>query len=1083
MADVTPSVIRGILIPDPRITYADAYSDTLSSLTQAGPLPGVPVAQQSNSDLVLEAVGTQSPGLELRIRTVKPGHPGTDGAAFAWRYQGDPLWRGWDPPNAISAFEFLDRSTVADAWRFPHAVALPDGKLAVVVEAAKTDVVCWVRETDGSWADFTVHAGTDAYAFGAYPTICALPSGRLICIWYSESSMDVMVQMSYSDDEGQTWTIGSRTCLPEVLDASTYVPGRLRAAYLDGQVLLLMAVVEGTENQIRQYASSDLGGSFSLICTLDGASYACPDVVATGGKLVVAYLKERTPAAGEGSTVPYTRILGSAYTLLTGATENLAVEDANPMEWGEIASGEFTSSELAIWADEDGSIWLAGVDHDAAGGAAKELFLQRSHDGGISFTGVGSGSAPGYGAMVYSSRDAATYIRDFTVATQGGRSVMLHRFAANPGNADDSLCASYLGGFTTVCRPSERTLLPNIEAVSSWELTYLPFDLPENTGSTWTSVVAGAPTVSLTGLGLRILHGGGTDTQSWYAVPVSTVDQGLNVLVDLRVTDGQAYLDVTLGVAGPVSYTVRVTASTGTLTLRDMIAGVDIGTATGVGVTAGTQVLLSIGNDGTKIGSVRAWYCSSRTGSDRAFVELGSSDLLSTGTATASRIEFGSLSGNATGDVYFRQVSYADGVYTGYRLYNGQSNPSALLGRTYMPTPVTVDEGVRIQAVSGPTVDGDTWDIDTRYQYGIELIHPEVAPSRRRAWRSEDTATDQEIAWELGTGLTGVTSLLSPYIGVYLTGINFRTASLWGLDVVTTWHKIADIDAAIGTGLRFAHANGMVTVNNTGPNSVSTYLTANILAGSSFNTGSEVRRIRTNTGGSWLAGAAGTTVLPRLLLEAPESGDATAGTAGQIWSSEVCCVVSGMVGEYKAYKLVIDSQDTADGFFTIGNVVIGPIVPFAQEYSWGRTLAWEPSYSLTEGRSGTRSVRALGPTRRVVEVGWTDGVDVSGIGGSTPIPDYVRDYVGGDIIGTPSDTAFTVAGVVEQLQGAATPCVYLPAIPVLATSDEQSITNRHLMLYGRVLTESVRLDNVLGDEWGAPGEVFRVGTLRIEEEV
>jgi hypothetical protein len=55
MADVSTGHLRGLLIPDPRLTYADAYSSA-SVLTQQGPIPGVPVAL-NESEMVLEASG------------------------------------------------------------------------------------------------------------------------------------------------------------------------------------------------------------------------------------------------------------------------------------------------------------------------------------------------------------------------------------------------------------------------------------------------------------------------------------------------------------------------------------------------------------------------------------------------------------------------------------------------------------------------------------------------------------------------------------------------------------------------------------------------------------------------------------------------------------------------------------------------------------------------------------------------------------------------------------------------------------------------------------------------------------------
>ena len=63
--------------------------------------------------------------------------------------------------------------------------------------------------------------------------------------------------------------------------------------------------------------------------------------------------------------------------------------------------------------------------------------------------------------------------------------------------------------------------------------------------------------------------------------------------------------------------------------------------------------------------------------------------------------------------------------------------------------------------------------------------------------------------------------------------------------------------------------------------------------------------------------------------------------------------------------------------------------------------------------------------------------------------------------------------------------VYLPKVPVTAGAGiATTITARDLQLYGRVRTDTLQMDVVVGNAWtGSAGELIRMGTLLIEEEL
>jgi hypothetical protein len=142
-----------------------------------------------------------------------------------------------------------------------------------------------------------------------------------------------------------------------------------------------------------------------------------------------------------------------------------------------------------------------------------------------------------------------------------------------------------------------------------------------------------------------------------------------------------------------------------------------------------------------------------------------------------------------------------------------------------------------------------------------------------------------------------------------------------------------------------------------------------------------------------------------------------------------------------------------------------------------------PAYELVEGRGGARRATRLGPARRAVEVSWDEGVDAKQIAGNDA--NYVRLHASGPGIASVADVAPSMLGVLEQLDGAVTPIVYLPrVVPMTGGTTVRTIVEPPLMLYGRIRSESLQVDTVQGDEYDTTtGEVYRLARVRIEEEL
>jgi hypothetical protein len=217
-------------------------------------------------------------------------------------------------------------------------------------------------------------------------------------------------------------------------------------------------------------------------------------------------------------------------------------------------------------------------------------------------------------------------------------------------------------------------------------------------------------------------------------------------------------------------------------------------------------------------------------------------------------------------------------------------------------------------------------------------------------------------------------------------------------------------------------------------------------------------------------------------------GDTSSGSA-ELWMPGGLFLFDNMQG-LSGFTLRIMAQTTADGFFTVGTALLGRVRWFGQQYSRGRSISLTPAYELTETRSGARRVRALGPTRRAIEIAWDDGIDTTGINSLPTAPDYwTLGYSGADPIASRPDAALTLSGAIQTTQGATLPTVLLSAVKQQVSSPGTAgikILNPLQTLYGRILTESLRVDsdaNAMGNEFADPGEVVKVGSVRFEEEV
>lgn len=1099
---LTRTYLRGLLIPDPRITYDDAYSSTLSSVTQAGPVPGEAVAT-TDTYATLVATGEQT-GVGVEVQTMRAGMPGIDGAGFVWRSTGDTAYRGFDVPQIITGFQHAEYTTTANKYRDPCALACASGAMVIAYEDIVSGAVdvSYRSATAASWTNVQVfsHVGATGavYVTGARPCIVQLPSGRVLCFYCVEDTVaaTVNVWMSYSDDDGVTWSSGQRYCLEASISTATSSIRRLRAAYYGGQIVLMVSVIDTSvayDPRLAQYASADLGSSFQLVDQFTGVDEAnhggLGDVVALTGGFLIAYVREETHATYGILRRPWSRRIGTAYARFTVATEVRMQDASNPMSWATSASGGFNDGDMALCADDVGRVYAFGRDIDAAGDDA--VAVRYTQDDGDTWSGMGSSSQQTTKAMLWQGRSASTHPRYLAACWQRGRAIIAHQHNSVVATAESTVSIMAVGGWATVQLPA-LTGPQTHDTMAAWERTWLPYDFPEVQDATsWAYTSTGTPTRAQSALGMTITGVVG-DAATWTGSPTGTMAQGVIAEGWVEVNAGAATIRVRAGVAGPESYEASVVATPTTISVLDVTGAVTIATINTTAAASGVWLRIAVGNTAGATGSVTAWYASGARGDaeDRAWVQVGRTDALVQGISTTHRVQFVSGVGGAlTIDHVWRWMSYVSGSYAGTgltQIYVAPANPSELLARDLAAAPVYAVGGLYLYGTDGPAYRQDAWTIDTAYRFPVRAVHPEEEPSPRRAWRSTSDAAQQIIAWELDPTVTS--PAFGPARCLHLANVNFRTAYWEGRDGAGVWQLIATVDTATGqTGLGYVRDDEIVTADAAAGSAAITgrMLLTNELAGAYFSMsgGTRVRPISMNTSGVWASNVSGDGPKVRARIEVG-AGDPTSGIDGAIWMPNVTVVAAETATvEYSAYRLRIPAQTTSEGYFRIGVLLQGYFVVFGQQYSATRAQSMTPSYELTEVRGGARRVQRTGPARRAVEIAWEDGVDSTGIARNDV--DYVRLHAGGGAIASPSDVAPSLLGLIEQLDGAVTPVVYLPQVATMTGGTTvRTILSPYLQLYGRIRTETLQVDTVQGDEFGVPnGEVYRVARVRIEEEL
>lgn len=1077
MTTYSQTSYRGLLLPDEGVT-SETISAVDSTYGEAGPRVGIP-DPLAGADATLQASGSQSIG-----QTIRAASSGSHGrSTFLYKQTGATAWRGHNPPVTITDYTpilWTDGSAVPPlnvrSTESPHTLRI--GREIWVVchvttGALSTHGIMLTRiAEDGTPTITSPLSGLSGLTMGLHPCLVELPSGRVLLYYYNEDTTNNLLQVAVkaTDDSGSTWVDVTDGALSVDISTTSFDlnqwPARgLRVAYSNGQYLMMIGVRgSGTfSDYFLQYASAS-GDYFELVEDWGGDASGCrPNIISRAQGFSVFFIDEDDLYGIQQ------RDIGSAYTKVTEAT---AVELVTTNIPTNVISGtEFTDAELSVSLTDSGEGWIVvGTNHLLA--QFEHLVCYYSPSGfmiddttPMGLIGDPSGSTFNVGDL-FNSEAGGDYLRDLSICPNiNGGIFMATTSVTTVSTTDASLYGLQLGGYSEFTTPNAG-LGDNLAWRLAYNTTYLPIELPTNI-PTWAAV--GTGTENLTGGSLNIQSAGNFRYQVVNPIQ-GNMDEGVTLSFGAKwianTPSNSTSIRLTV-ILRDASNNVRFVVSIRDVDIwvQDLNSLATLATYTIDTSTTGVDVSLTANGSGVSL------WAKTRGSSVWSQVLNGTALTQAAGGGNGA-ISFGHVGTSTAQSSWYYMMWAVDDEAAGSPYATGFTSPDDLQGRRFGNDPAYTTDGLSIQHVAGQTIAGDEWQVDPRYDYPISAL---TAPSPARGWRSTDE-TLQTIVWNTGH------LVRSPAIALYLDGINWRTGTLYGYSedpLALGWQTLATLDSATGqTGITVRDRGGSYILNSAGA-TTGRYIERGELVGGtiSVDDGSPPlvnAKITGNTQG--LINSPSSHQTPIIDVD----GSVATGTAA-IWSPRLTAVRLGLEVAYSKFKLVIDaSQGTPDGFYTIGQMVVGPLEILSQDYSWGRIQTSTPNTELTTYRDGSRSSRKLGDSRRSVSFGWLDGVDVTPIQGATPDPATVEVSATGPTVGARGDVPSLLTALSEELGGADTPLVYIPRIDHNVTT--QIIQGRG-PVYGRLMGE-VTLDTLTGEEFASSGgEVITVANLTIEEEL
>ena len=1097
MTDVSPNHLRGFIVPK-KISTSNLWT-AQSTYSQQGNKSGDPVPQQ-NSRLIVRSTGDQTVGSDISIVSRRAGHV-ENGGAFTFINNDTTDEFGQNSFNSMEKWNIVRwyNNTIGfqDSAKFPYPLDLNDGNCLIVCQvvdnAGLRKIQCFKRAADGTITSSIVFnfIGFGTLSADNHPNLIRLDDGSILCLFLFEDSTAEKIQlMSFrSDDDGSTWNRISRRALSSEisLHSSTgYSIKRMRSAQYGGQILILIETVfNGSaiiRNRVHQYCSIDGGGRFqrtTIENLIDDYPFFQIDLFSDPSKGIfcLTYIDATNSAR-------YVEIPHGFYDVQS----LIKAFQFRQITSGTAAGGSsslLTDGQSASFRDVSGNIYVIFEDVTTS----DNLYMMVSTDGNTFEFMNGKESATL--AQIYNLDDSGTIPENITATTYSGAAILCSNWTAT-SNVDNSATMIFLGGFSNVNQPiQEFGLRDDVANRAGFDFTYIPVDLPANVSSI---IVAGAGTQTL-GIGKLQISTNTAQTLS-YTVRRSVTSS------NIRIT-GKIALEAPTGggITAPFpsglrkiqikssnttnSYDVEIRISTTQLQGFDNNAGAGVGSIKTIVGADGIELIYAIEN-----GKFSLWYRQYNQSTQNFISAFENQTIADGGATTNTEVIFTHSNAPSSGTLDSNIIYWVNGFedICGQGLATGFSSPGDLAAAPYPPrgTFKYVTDNVKITTQSGPAYEGDSYRIQTRYEYPIENIFYSVSPTPRIVWRSQSVGSgsipEQLIPIQMDSSSTASNSLFeNDIIGLHLGNINFRQFNLEYYDTTAgSWTNLKSIDTSEGLTFNFEREGNTIRGINGGTNEPYLFYGEFSDCVIELSIGGSVERYRIL---SHSEGKCGTSDYKRPVFEL--SGRPSGNGTARIVPKNISIVANLLGKKATAWAIRIPTNPTIDNYFQIGSMLLGPMVIPGNQYSFGRTITLESNISEYETNDRVRYAKKMSPPRRNIRIAWTEGVDISSLMGASPTPDVWSGSTSGgaEKIATRNDTPYLVTGLIDYLEGAVNPVVYLPSIPRSGGSgtDVQIINRYHDQILCTIDPET-SIDNVLGDEnLSIGGELFRVATLNMTE--
>jgi len=1056
MANVTPDILRGILIPKAQITKDNIWKSE-SSFSQANSRAGIPNPQQVETGLVLSCIGEQAE--DITVETTQGGLPGE--AGFTWKGT-DNVQIGKNHSNLITDAKYFAYASVP-GYRHVDCIGDNLGNLYFVTEllsGTTYTIKLYKQAKNGSVVDKkTFFVGSVTTSTEAHPMITQLSDGSILVAYFNYTDDDyinLIVWRSY--DLGDTWTqISSRALLGQYnifVGTGGDKIGKTNMITVNNNVVIVMELISQGAlggNDALTWVSRDQGTTFRSIRATSSVNYHEISAIALDdGQYSITYLSDERIL--KNLIVPDISIFfggdfeSDKAVEISNGVLSFCQTGTNPGGGSILEDGSMTS-----WY-QDGRIYVAAkeMDNNIVGWVSSDL--------GQTWDYIA-------GAFTPTATSGAIYNAQTTAPIRQLKSCLWEGYAILMGQANNSILGLYLGGYSSVTMPGQ------VDQPDYWQYFYynsswVAHFSPE-LSTNWNT--AGAGTKTLTSTGLRVQTSNNTRYFT-YAGALLRTEQIMKFSV--QVDSGGNFLSDYIAVVKTTSnasnaYTFRMRFTTSGFVIRDHSSLLHTENVT---MTDYIEFMVSLKDADCDVywrkrdeKQAKKW--------NKISVTLGAQAL-----GPAPSLQWGHI------------VTYpltSDSRWLDFHMGIDSIDDSVLRSATYPPFGryTYVDQGLNLTAKESPAREGDQYSIVPRYDFPLDNIFHQIAQSPRIVWRSEDDASNQTIGilMDAINGANEASLELNDVAGLHLSNINFETFILQLWDIGTmAWVDHITVNVSDGLTGTFQRRGNTIEPGATGNPFYLHYGECKgwrAILGTGDN--AKIVKLKTNSEGVW--GTNSTDKRAVLMIDTDDGLNVfSLPTSGSIkLIPDSITVISEMLQTTKpgqeAFAIKIPVQDTVEGYFQIGAMIWGHVAFMAPQYQRGRSISYEPNIQEMTTLDNSFHSRRLSDGARVFQIAWTEPIDTRNIMSSTPDYWQLSTTVGSQPVANYGDSPFQMMGIWDYL-GNQYPAVYLP---VLKKGQDTQILNRyHEHAYIRP-TGALTIESVLGEE--QQDELFRVATITLME--